>query len=125
MQQLERAAVRGWPDLMVAAEKSRLLKAVGKAQRRGELGAVGPLVSGGHGIWYVRVLRIKAAPKRRPVWPWVAGGTVAVLTMAAAAGWWLASAVSILLPGSALLTVALMVGRWLTSPGCTITHVRH
>ena len=125
MRELTGNVVRGWPDMMVARDKTALLKAVARALRRRELAAVGPLRPA-NGVWYVQVIRLKTTRPKRVLWPWVAGGTVATLAAAAAAGWWLASAVHILIPGSILLTVALAVGRWLApSPGCTITHTRH
>lgn len=82
----------GWPDVLVASSRGELVRKVGAAQRRGELGAVGLLVCSDVGAWHVRVVRVRQARRQRARWPWVAAGAVVVLGAAAAAGWWLVSA---------------------------------
>jgi hypothetical protein len=123
---------QGWPDVLVAPSRAELLQAVGRAQRRGELGAVGLLRCADVGVWSVRVVRVKPAraisPWRRPV---LIGGAVAlVLVGGAALGWWLVGAVTVAAPlaagGVALLVLGSRMGR---PRGCTttvtVTHRHH
>lgn len=123
MRELEGVTL-GWPDVLVADSRAALVRAIGAAQRRGELGAVGIPACTDVNLWHVRVTRVRTARRRRARWPWVAGGVAVVLAAATAAGWWLASAVALALPMAAGGVALLVVGSRLTrrqAPGCTVT----
>lgn len=120
-------------ETLTAATRQDLVRLVGQAMRRGELGATDIIQRTEDGRHAVRVLRVRSARAGRP---WVkpvvvTGGAVLVLAGAAALGWWLvgvtasllAAAAPALLAGTVLLLVgARMVGG---GPSCTVTHIRH
>ena len=115
----------GWPDMLVAPNRGELLRAIHAAQRGGELGAVGPLMSGSHGMCYVRVVRLRMPRRPRALWPWLAGGAVALLAGLVAAGWWVAPMVTRAVPVAIAVPAQLALGRWLTRDrGCVVTHAR-
>lgn len=101
----------GWPDVLVAPNRGALLRAIGVAQRRGELGAVGPLLVSPEGC-YVRVVRLRMARRRHVWWPWAAGGTVIAIAGLVAAGWFLAPWLTRTLPVLAAVTGFRLAARW-------------
>ena len=113
-------------DVIRAPSRQQLLRLVGAAMRRGELGAVDVIRQTTTG-WAVQVYRLKPAGRAR--WPLYVGGVAVAILGLAAAGWFLVG------PLTALLTMLLpmvaggMFLRWLlelgTDQGCTITHRRH
>jgi hypothetical protein len=119
-------------ETMRAPTRTALVRAVGSAMRRGELGATDLMrpVAGGYEI---RVYRVR--PARRPARTGllVGLGVVVVLGGCAAIGWMLVGAVSALLSGISLAAVTVgAVLLWLAYVGiaaggksCTITHTRH
>lgn len=136
MREIEQTRHQGWPDVLVASSRAELLKAVGAAQRRGELGAVGLLHCADVGVWSVRVVRLRDPRPPAPAWrrPVLVGGAVVlVLGGAAALGWWLVgvtvAAVSFSLPGVLGAAAMAVVGLALLRGGCTVvvkvTHHRH
>lgn len=126
MRAVERVTVpTGWPDMLVAPDRGQLLRAIHAAQRNGELGAVGPLLSGGHGMCYVRVVRLRMPRRPRALWPWLAGGAIALVAGVVAAGWWVAPMVARAVPVAIAVPVLLALGRWATRDrGCVVTHTR-
>lgn len=101
----------GWPDVLVAPDRGSLLRAIGTAQRRGELGAVGPLLVSPEGC-YVRVVRLRMARRRRTWWPWVAGAIALAIAGLMAAGWFLAPWLTRTLPVLAAVTGFRLAARW-------------
>lgn len=127
MRAIERVAVpTGWPDMLVAPDRGQLLRAIHAAQRGGELGAVGPLMSGSHGMCYVRVVRLRMPRRKsRLAWLWLACTAVAAIAGLVAAGWWVAPMVARAVPAMVAVPVLLALGRWLTRDrGCVVTHTR-
>jgi hypothetical protein len=125
MKEIQRQALTlGWPDVLVAPSKAQLVRKVGAAQRRGELGAVGLLVCSDVGAWHVRVVRVKHARRPRRVWPYVAAGVVVVLAGAAALGWWLmvatVAAMPVILGGAVVLALSWLV--FSRATGCAGIH---
>lgn len=118
-----------WLECIEAPSLRNLRREVGRAHRRGELAASGPIHRLEHGGYYVQVYRLKArhprAAWRRPVL--VVGSVALVLAAAAAAGWW---ATSLLLPapllggGAALLAVRLVARRRGCVTTVTVVHRR-
>jgi len=114
-------------DVLRASTRDALLRQVGRAVRRGELGAVDIMVRT-NGGWAVKVYRLKPA-RRRHVLAYAAGSTVLTLAGLVALGWYLvtpvmqllAAFVPVLLGG---LATRLAIGWLLRDRGCTITHTR-
>lgn len=114
-------------DVLRASTRDALLRQLGRAVRRGELGAVDVMVRT-NGGWAVKVLRLKPA-RRRHVLAYAAGATASTLAGLAALGWYLvtpamqllAAFIPVLLGG---LAARLVIGWLLRDRGCTITHTR-
>ena len=114
-------------DVLRASTRDALLQQLGRAVRRGELGAVDVMVRTNAG-WAVKVYRLKPA-RRRHVLAYAASGTMLTLAGLAALGWYLvtpamqllAAFIPVLLGG---LAVRLAVGWLFGDRDCTITHTR-
>lgn len=114
-------------DVLRASTRDALLRQVGRAVRRGELGAVDIMIRTNAG-WAVKVLRLKPPP-RNHVLAYAASGTMLALGGLVALGWYLvapamrllAAFIPVLLGG---LAVRLVMGWLFRGRGCTITHIR-
>lgn len=114
-------------DVLRASTRDALLRQVGRAVRRGELGAVDIMIRTNAG-WAVKVLRLKPA-RRQYVLAYAASGTMLALGGLVALGWYLvtpamqllAAFIPVLLGG---LAVRLVMGWLFRGRGCTITHTR-
>lgn len=114
-------------DVLRASTRDALLRAVSRAVRSGELGAVDIMVRT-NGGWAVRVLRLKP-PRRKHVLAYASMGTMLALSGLMALGWFLvmpamqllAAFVPVLLGG---LAARLVIGWLVRDKGCTITHTR-
>lgn len=121
-----------WLATIEAASLRDLRREIGRAHRRGELAASGPVHQLERGGYFVNVLRLRDRPVvpawRRPVL--VVGGVLLTLVAAAAAGWWLMLATAPFLPalaGGAAVLALLSAAAAPRPAGCTITitHRRH
>ena len=117
-----------WAATIHAPTVRRLRQEIGRAHKRGELAASGPILPVPGGGYAVQVYRLKDPARRVPVAVWVAGGAVAVLGGAAALGWWLVGVTAPLIVAWAPVAAGVLAVRvlfaLLSRPGCTITHRR-
>jgi hypothetical protein len=121
-----------WAATINAPTVRQLRQEVGRAHRRGELAASGPIQPVPGGGFQVSVYRLKPPRRRRvPAAAWVAGGVTSLLGGAAMLGWWLVDATAPLIaawvPALGVgLAVRGVIGLLVRQGGsCTITHTRH